>query len=461
MKNKLFIVLVFFFPFFAFSQEKQEKTQPSYSTLDKILQIDKTPIRSSLKLPIFTLGTGVVSYHGDIQNDEPSNFSVGCNAIHFEMMQKIASSSFKFGIRYLRSEIRGTEYYSDIQTQYNFKTEINSFGAFLRYDLATKSQRRRIVTPYATAGISILQRPEARGDWKVNGQTLYLWSDGTFRDIAETQYNASKSSILYRDYDYETSLQVENQDQRDYYCPIIASVPIEIGIRYNISKGIKLNLGYQYHFSMTNTMDNITYKGKKRSKVSKWPDGFSYAYVSLTADISQMPKKSRFSAYYNDSYYVGWDADNDGIDETEDDCPYTPEGVDVFASGCPLDDDNDGVPNYLDKEANTNAFFHDKDGKGMTEDELLAIINQGEKLSQSDLYTYYPELLNGNTSVHSFYKRIPKKFKICDIDKNDFIDLNELLLTINSFFDSGKNSGPGTNLTSKDLSELIEFFFLQ
>jgi hypothetical protein len=69
--------------------------------------------------------------------------------------------------------------------------------------------------------------------------------------------------------------------------------------------------------------------------------------------------------------------------------------------------------------------------------------------------------LNGSTINKQFYKRIPKKFKKCDADENDFIDLDELLNTINSFFDEGPDAGPGANLSSKDLSELIEFFFLQ
>ena len=461
MKRKDIFVILLFLPFVVFSQT--DKGTP-VSTFDKILQLDKAPISSDLKLPILTLGAGIVSFHGDIMNDEPANFAVGNMGINFEMMQKLRPAFF-VGIRYLHSELRGNTYLPEIQTFFNFKTEINSFGGFVKYDFSNIKAikiKSNILSPYFSAGISILQRPEARGDWSSNGEKLYLWSDGSFRNIAESNYNASKASVVYRDYEYETSLQVVNSNDKDYYTHIIATIPLEFGLTYNISKVFKLNLGYQYHISATNTLDDITHAGKTEArKGSRLPDGYSYAYVSLSTDLGQIQKKTKFEAIDNENYLIEWDFDEDGIDETEDDCPYTPKGVDVFANGCPLDDDKDGIPNYTDVEQMTRAFFHDEMGKGMTEAELRARLTQGEKLSQDELYRFYPDLLNGGTLTKQFYKRIPKKFKICDIDKNEYIDLDELLLTINSFFDEGPNAGPGASLSSKDLSELIEFFFLQ
>jgi OOP family OmpA-OmpF porin len=43
------------------------------------------------------------------------------------------------------------------------------------------------------------------------------------------------------------------------------------------------------------------------------------------------------------------DSDGDGVIDSEDKCPDTPQGVKVDSSGCPLDSDGDGVPDYLDK----------------------------------------------------------------------------------------------------------------
>ncbi|MEW6411810.1 MAG: OmpA family protein [Candidatus Zixiibacteriota bacterium] len=43
------------------------------------------------------------------------------------------------------------------------------------------------------------------------------------------------------------------------------------------------------------------------------------------------------------------DTDGDGVPDKKDQCPGTPEGVTVDASGCPIDTDGDGVADYLDK----------------------------------------------------------------------------------------------------------------
>ena len=461
MRTKIVFFILIFTSVFAFPQGNADT---EFSTFDKILQLDKPAITGGIRMPIFTLGTGVVSYHGDIMNDEPANFSIGCNAIHFEMQQNI-TPYLQFGIRYLRSELRGNSYYPDIQTFFNFKTEVNSFGAFAKYNFSNFSfitKHSNILSPYTSLGISLLQRPEARGDWYTDNKKIYLWSDGSFRTCPETGYNASQATIVYRDFEYETALQVENIDNKKYYSPVIFTFPVELGIEYNISKVLKINLGYQYHFTATNTLDDITKNGKTEArKGSKLPDGYSYAYVSLSAHLANIQKKHKFEAIDNEDYYVEWDEDQDGIDETEDECPYTPFGGEVDANGCPLDDDNDGIPNFKDVERKTNAFFRDEKGKGMSEEELVDRMTKGDKLLQSELYTYYPDLLDGRTHAKQFYKRIPKKYKICDLDRNDYIDLDELLYTIDSFFDEGPDAGPGSVMTSKDLSELIEFFFLQ
>ena len=42
------------------------------------------------------------------------------------------------------------------------------------------------------------------------------------------------------------------------------------------------------------------------------------------------------------------DTDNDGVSDRNDTCPDTPAGVAVDKNGCPLDADNDGVADYLD-----------------------------------------------------------------------------------------------------------------
>ena len=48
------------------------------------------------------------------------------------------------------------------------------------------------------------------------------------------------------------------------------------------------------------------------------------------------------------------DQDGDLVLDINDLCPETPTGVKVDESGCPLDSDNDGIADYLDKEKEKN-----------------------------------------------------------------------------------------------------------
>ena len=57
------------------------------------------------------------------------------------------------------------------------------------------------------------------------------------------------------------------------------------------------------------------------------------------------------------------DSDNDGVIDSLDKCPNTPAGTPVDKNGCALDSDNDGVIDSLDKCPNTPAGFKvDKNG---------------------------------------------------------------------------------------------------
>ena len=49
------------------------------------------------------------------------------------------------------------------------------------------------------------------------------------------------------------------------------------------------------------------------------------------------------------------DEDGDGVPDTDDLCPGTPDGVAVDGDGCPFDDDGDGVSNYMDNCPDTPA----------------------------------------------------------------------------------------------------------
>lgn len=470
MKKLVAICAIIFLSIPLYSQTQEEEEQ-SIELLDKIFQINKPPIETNLGFPILSLGAGILNFHGDVTDNTPANFSVGTTGVQFELLEPI-SDNYSIGFRFLRGNLIENTTTINSTNAFNFKTQITSFGTFATYNFGNNTKlpplSQRILSPYFSFGIEVLQRAEAWGDLYTDSLKTYQWSDGTTRSQAESKYNASSSYIVYRDYSYESSYQQENIDNIAYFNPLTLSFPLEFGLQYNIHPNVSLKMGYQYHITLSNSIDNISQKGTNynenpaRKSKSTLPDGFSYAYTSLNVNIgAKQAKMFKTDSIHPSSLLEFWDADNDGIDETEDACPYTPKGVTVFANGCPLDDDKDKSPNYFDKENNTRAFYSNAEGVGMSEKELLARMNDVKVVEQREIYRFYPKLLNGGTVYKQFYKKIPNKFKILDVDKNEYIDIDEMLNAIDTFFDEGPEAGIGANLAGKDLYELIEFFFLQ
>ncbi|MDW5375609.1 OmpA family protein [Halomonas sp. HP20-15] len=68
------------------------------------------------------------------------------------------------------------------------------------------------------------------------------------------------------------------------------------------------------------------------------------------------------------------DTDGDGVPDYRDECPGTPAGVEVNASGCPLDSDGDGVPDYMDQCPDTPAGA-DVNALGCEADVVLQDVN--------------------------------------------------------------------------------------
>jgi OOP family OmpA-OmpF porin len=70
------------------------------------------------------------------------------------------------------------------------------------------------------------------------------------------------------------------------------------------------------------------------------------------------------------------DSDGDGVPDTNDRCPNTPEGVKVDSRGCPTDADGDGVPDDRDRcpdtprgtKVNSDGCPADADGDGVPDD---------------------------------------------------------------------------------------------
>ncbi len=80
------------------------------------------------------------------------------------------------------------------------------------------------------------------------------------------------------------------------------------------------------------------------------------------------------------------DSDGDGVSDSQDECPDTPQGVEVDENGCPKDADGDGVPDYLDKCPGTPAGAKvDSQGCEIIDDLVLKVTADHFKFDSAKL----------------------------------------------------------------------------
>ena len=119
-------------------------------------------------------------------------------------------------------------------------------------------------------------------------------------------------------------------------------------------------------------------------------DGYKSLNFGIYYDLFT-PGKNVADDYVDDSYYAdvdfakleAEDEDGDLVPDIDDYCPQTPIGVKVDRNGCPLDDDKDGIANYLDKQDNTpESSIVDENGVRLTADKYQSMYSDFEVASR-------------------------------------------------------------------------------
>lgn len=467
MKRVPYMIVFLLVSIAAIGQDANEQNNDRLSRFFK----ETDPLHTNnLALPIFSFGTGILSFRGDIETYKGRNISRGLPGFHFELSQTI-TPDYSIGFRYLHGTLYGDSYIPGTDIICNFQTQISTFSTFLEYNFF--SSRRltpyyhRTVSPFVRIGIEILQNPEPWGDLYEGDKKLYRWTDGSYRDIPQDAATAYQSQIIYRDYSYESSYYREQIDITDTRrIPLTASIPLEIGAEFRVSPQFHITMGYHYHFTFSNKLDNAHRQGNlyeeiPTRKISAMPDRFSYVYIGIRYNINN----KKFDLYRDSlpitpSTIYFWDADGDGVCETIDKCPFTPPGVEVDEYGCPIHTSQDYKAPHTQRNPDSYMPYKSLNTE-ISKEELLERMYSEKTLLQDEIYRYFPNLLAGGTVYRQFYRRIPPKFRAIDRDTNQYIDIEELLHAIDTFFDMGPDAGVGAQLTVKDLFELIEFFFLQ
>lgn len=430
-------------------QKTMKKQLLFFSVLFSVTGGINAQVEKEKQLPSVGLGAGITTFFGDYKHGSSvSAFSRIRGGYNLTVEQRIG--------KYIGVSLNGVYgKLADSETgkirNLNFQTQIiqADLNLVVHFDNDLIFQRGSIFAPYISAGFGYLMFDSYTDAKDKNGITYNYWSDGTIRDIAET--DTGVANIIHRDYKYETKLT----DSTTNYARNSFAIPIGGGVKLKISDKLAVSLGGTYYLTMTDWIDNVKSGGNDR---------YFYGSVSLHYqfgkpydDSDPVYKKVDFSSLDK------MDTDGDGVNDGNDRCPGTPKGVKVDGRGCPEDSDQDGVPDYRDKELLTKkGALVDENGVTLTD----AMI--GERQAKYDsLATERSQLFNENPSL-AFLKdveaktinnrktnSVPNKFKPADKNNDGYISADEITMAIDGFFEGD------SDFTAERLNELIDYFFEQ
>ena len=429
---------------------------------------------TSSRLPVVSLSQGLMYFLGDVGYSHLNEPVTSKSGLQFEL-QKHSDSRWSLSLFILGGRVTGQE--KTPTSQLNFESGIVAEGLQLRYDFYSRKKTTQFLTPYLSAGIEYMIF-HARGDMKdANGNYYHYWDDGSIRNMSQNDSGASAAQVIYRDYNYETDLRDENIDGFGNYRQSTIGFPLGAGVKFRISNRVAMHFGANVHLTKTDLIDNVNHQSSDARQGNEMKDKIIFAFVSLRYDIAakrEVPKKFKqdkedFKNVNFDSL-TAEDADHDGIEDINDEVIDSTLNTKVDASGRPVDTDEDGIPDYRDKEpASAKDALVNEEGITITEemmeakwreDSLMALPAIVEYLHHTDKFgkTNAADSSGGKSiSVSSAEppKEIPAVFRSLDKDRNNQISPSEIGAAIDQYLD-GKSS-----FTVTEFYALIDFFFSQ
>ena len=395
--------------------------------------------------PIIGAGLGSFSFYGDV-NDYMRTPMSGLTSYRLSLSRNI-SKNFDIEFHGTYGNVTGNEYNGDSDKTLNFNTSVFLGGVSMYYNFNHLLKRQRPIHPYFSLGAEILQFTPKGDLLDENNQPYHYWSDGTIHNVESGM--GGVGSLINRDYEYETDLR--DLDLYGYYSKNSFAIPVDIGVNVTVSDRVKCRLGTTFHLAMTDYIDN-----KKGGSVYK-NDVILNTYVALTIDMfSPADELTAVSNFKNLKFTITdrEDSDGDGVDDFNDECPGTPNGVKINYRGCPEDIDNDGVPDYIDKQNDTpsGTIGVGANGISLREAQLIVLLYDPDAVKRSEIKLYAKTTQAGNGENA---KGVPNKFKPVDLNEDNYISHDELQKAIDEIFEGNSPLTPG------DIYELQEFFFSQ
>ncbi len=421
------------------------------------LLIREVTVENPTYMPIIGVATGAMHFFGDVSNSYATpltgeyGFRINVSSPPFDKER-----TFLVNFYLLFGEVTGNERsFDDLERNLNFSSKLTAFGINLEYNFGHLIKKESpVLKPFISLGFEPFMF-SAKGDLSSPTGTYNYWSDGTIRDIPEDAPNNARNNVLMRDWVYETDLRDADFYGLGNYSQFSFAIPFDVGVDFNVSPRMKFRMGTSFHLSFTDMIDNVSSEAVGVTGNSS-RDHFMFTYVGLHFDLFSEPKTRTeellFAELDDFDYLMFEDDDGDGVLNGSDNCPETPPGVAVDTLGCPFDDDFDGVPNYLDREDSRQGAIVDSVGVEMDEDELIRLLATKEAISRADLHLY---LSAGEKQEQMTLTDLDEKFHVLDADSDGYLSFDELLLSIDEFFDYQ------SFMDTDEVYMIINFFFAQ
>lgn len=351
--------------------------------------------RDALLKPRIGVGAGIFTYFGDVNDNNYAHIFTSSPGFEFVASHNI-SRYFMLDLKAFYGHIGVNE--RSKERNLNFQSTLFSGGLAVTYNFNHLYKKKPgIIQPYFSLGFSYINFNSKTDLLDANGNQYHYWADGSIRDAAESVENFSTAQVINRDYKYETDLREMNNDGLGKYDEFTFAFPISLGVDFRLSRRMSAKLGTTFYPTLTDLIDDISTAGEGVRKGNSSPDMFLFSSFSVSYSLGmkkpevQSGKSLYFEPY--DFYALQTaDSDSDGVNDFDDLCALTPQGVKVDAMGCPLDDDTDVIENFRDDEAATAVgSVVDLRGVALNDSTIEARYTLQRALDRTRIAQVYPQ----------------------------------------------------------------------
>ena len=340
--------------------------------------------RDALLAPRVGIGGGVFTYFGDVNDNNYQHIFTSTYGVELSASANL-SRYFDLDLTAIYGNITVNE--RSTNRNLNFKSEMFIGGVGVSYNFNHLYKRPGIIQPYIGFGVSFINFDSKTDKYDANGNEYVYDEQGSIVNLA--------GETIQRDYVYETDLRDENLDGLGKYDQFTFSLPVSAGIDFKMGRRLSAKIGASFYYTFTDLIDNISKEGVDVRQGNSRNDMFLFtsASVSYSIGVGKTYSKSTKTKYYEDiDFYAMYlaDSDEDGVNDFDDKCAKTPEGVKVDEDGCPLDSDKDVIQDYRDiEEATPLGNIVNLQGVTLT-DEMILNSYDSIALNRAIMNAVYP-----------------------------------------------------------------------